>query len=146
MINPFAEVNWNPGTAARRSFARSLLIGFPVLAVLFLGFGFLRTGTWNLQLPLLIGGIGAAAGLVFLAIPAIAKPFYIAWYAAACSIGFVVSNVLMASVFYVLFTGTGLVVRLLGRRSLETKLDRSAATYWIDAGPPPEPGRYFRQF
>ncbi len=33
MLNPFKEVNWHPDLATRRTFARSLVIGFPCLAV-----------------------------------------------------------------------------------------------------------------
>jgi len=146
MVNPFLDVDWNPDRAGRRAFARSLILGFPVMAVLLFVIGHARFGTWDVRPPLLVGGIGVGAGLVFLLLPAIARPFYVVWYALACSIGIVVSNVILAGVFYVIFTGTGLALRLLGRHPLETTIDRSAASYWIDAGPPPEPGRYLRQF
>ena len=32
MVNPFKEVNWNPGPRERRKFALSLIIGFPCIA------------------------------------------------------------------------------------------------------------------
>ena len=43
MLNPIKEVNWQPDTAARRVFAKSLMIGFPCLALLFLVAGRIKT-------------------------------------------------------------------------------------------------------
>jgi hypothetical protein len=82
---------------------------------------------------------------VFLILPGIARPFYVVWYAVACTIGLVVSNLLLALVYYVVVTGTGLARRILGRHFLDVRLDRSRKTYWRDAGPAPAPRRYYRQ-
>jgi hypothetical protein len=146
MINPFKDVNWHPNRAARRAFARSLVIGFPIVGLLFLLVGYLGSGEWSPVLSLRIGVAGLVAGLVFWLVPAIVRPFYVVWYALACTVSFVVSNLLMSAVFYGLFTTIGLLLRVAGRRSITKGPDRSAATYWIDAIPPAEPGRYFRQF
>ena len=146
MLNPFKEVNWNPDTAARRTFAKSLVIGFPCLAVVLLLAGYFTGKGWNFKSPLLLGGIGAAAGVVFFAVPAIARPFYVVWYALACCIGLIVGNVVLALIFYVLVTGIGLLKRLGGRQAIRKTPDRLAKTYWIDAPPAPEPKRYFSQF
>jgi hypothetical protein len=122
------------------------MIGFPIIALLFLIGGYLRGGGWNLSVPLILGGVGAGAGAVFYAIPAIARPFYVVWYFVACCIGFVVGNMLVAAVFYIVVTGLGLVMRVFGRRALRKSADRGASTYWLDAAPKPAPARYFRQF
>lgn len=146
MINPFKEVNWQPDTAAKRKFAKSLIIGFPIIAALFLIAGWISKGTWNLDFPLKLGGIGAAAGALFWLVPAIAGPFYKAWYAIACCIGFVLSNVLLGGFYYTLLTGIGLLRRTIGKPPIRKELDRSAATYWLDADQPTDPKRYFSQF
>lgn len=146
MVNPFKEVNWQPDTAALRTFARSLVIGFPCLAVVFLLAGILAGQGGNVSFALKLGGIGAAAGVLFYAVPAIAKPFYVIWYALACCVGFVVGNLLMGLIFYVLVTGIGLVKRLGGRQAIRKTPDPQADTYWVDAPPAPEPKRYYRQF
>ena len=146
MLNPFKEVNWQPDTAARRTFAKSLVIGFPCLAVVFLLAGFVAGKGWNVSFALKLGGIGAAAGVLFYAAPAIARPFYVAWYALACCIGLVVGNVVLALIFYVLVTCTGLVKRLGGRQPIRKTPDRQAETYWIAAPPTPKANRYYSQF
>lgn len=146
MLNPFKEVNWQPDTAARRTFATSLVIGFPCVALVFLLAGWLAGKGWNVSFALKLGGIGAAAGVLFYAVPVIAKPVYVVWYALACCIGLVVGNVLLGLIFYVLVTGIGLVKRLVGRQPIRKTPDRQAKTYWIDAPPAPEAKRYYRQF
>lgn len=146
MVNPFKEVNWNPDTAALRTFARSLVIGFPCIAVAFLLAGFLAGKGWNLSFALKLGGFGAVAGVLFYAAPGIAKPSYIVWYALACCIGLVVGNVVLALIFYVLVTGIGLVKRLFGSQPIRKTPDPQAKTYWLAAAPPSNPKRYFSQF
>lgn len=146
MLNPFKEVNWNPDTAARRVFAKSLVIGFPSLAVVFLLAGYFAGKGWNISFALQLGGFGAGAGALFYAVPAIARPFYVAWYALACCIGLVVGNVVLALIFYVLVTGIGLLKRLGGRQPIRKTPDHQAKTYWIAAPPAPEPKRYYSQF
>ncbi len=146
MLNPFKEVNWNPDTAARRTFAKSLIIGFPFVALVFLLVGKLSSGAWNLEFALKLGGLGAAAGVLFYLVPAIAKPFYVVWYALACCMGLVMGNVLMGLLFYVLVTGIGLVKRAFGSQPIRKTPDPQAKTYWLAAAPPSNPKRYFSQF
>ena len=146
MINPFKEINWHPGLAERRKFAKSLVIGFPCVAVLLLLAGWVKSGVWNLRLPLLIGGAGAAAGLLLLVLPGIAKPFYLVWYFVACCIGLVVGNVLLAVVFYVFITGIAWVKRAFGKSTFRKTVDKQAKSYWLDAPPSDDPQQYYRQF
>src|SRR5438132_506238 len=146
MMNPFKEVNWNPDIAERRKFARSLIIGFPCIAVLLLLAGWLKTGIWNVKPALTLGGVGLAIGLVLFALPGLARPFYVIWYGLACAIGLVVGNILLAVVFYILITGVGLAMRATGRSSIRKKMDKQATSYWKDAQPVTDPQRYYRQF
>lgn len=147
MLNPFKEVNWHPDTAARRVFAKSLMIGLPCVAVLVAVLRWLKTGVWDSSSAVVYGVVGFAVGAVFYALPAIiARPFYIVWYGLACCVGLVVCNVVMALIFFGLVTGIGLLKRLFGRPAIRKSPDRQAATYWIDAPPAPEPNRYYRQF
>ncbi len=146
MLNPFKEVNWHPDTVARRTFAKSLIIGFPCVAVVFLLAGKASSGVWNLDSALKLGGFGAAAGALFYAVPAIAKPFYVVWYALACCVGLVMGNVLMGLLFYLLVTGIGLMKRLCGSQPIRMTVNKQAATYWHDAPPAPDVKRYYSQY
>ena len=146
MINPFKEVNWNPDTAARRTFARSLIIGFPAVALVFLLVGKLTHGVWNTAAALKLAGFGAGAGVLFYALPAIAWPFYVVWYALACCVGLVMGNVLIALLFYVMVTGIGLLKRAFGAQPIAKRPDPQAKTYWLDARPVQDVKSYYRQF
>lgn len=146
MLNPFQEVNWQPDTAARRAFAKSMVIGFPCVAVGLLLVGRLASGAWDLDFALKLGGFGAAAGVFFYAVPTLAKPFYVIWYALACSVGLVLGNVLMGLLFYLLVTGIGLFKRAFGSQPIRKTVDPQAATYWQDAPPAPEAKRYYSQY
>jgi hypothetical protein len=146
MINPFKQVNWNPGARDRRKFSQSLLIGFPCMAIALLLMGRLATGSWNFPLAVKVGGIGAAAGLVFLVAPALIKPFYLAWYFLACCIGLVIGNLLLVIVFYSILTGIGLLLRAVRRTAIRRTPDKRATTYWQEARQPTDLRRYYRQF
>jgi len=61
-------------------------------------------------------------------------------------IGFILSHVLLAIVFYLVITPVGLVMRLLGRDPLQRKFNREASTYWVDHAEPKSVEEYFRQY
>jgi hypothetical protein len=146
MVNPFRETNWNPGAQERRRFAASLMIGFPCLAAALLIVMRLRGTDWHFTPPIILAAAGAALGALLWVTPPIARPVYVAWYAVACAIGFVVGNVALAAIYFLLFTPVGLVLRAMNRRSFRKNFDRAATTYWRDAKPPAEPAHYYRQF
>jgi hypothetical protein len=146
MINPFQEVNWHPGPAEKRKFALSLVVGFPCVAVVLLFLRRLITGGWHLELPVWIGGMGLGLGLLLLALPGIARPFYLAWYFVACCVGAVVGNVLFMGFYFLAVTPIGLLLRALGRPPLQKTPQRRAATYWREAKQVSDPRRYFNQF
>jgi hypothetical protein len=67
---------------------------------------------------------------------------YLAW-----PIGFVVSHVVLALVYYLVFVPIGLLMRVFGYDPMKRGFDPEAATYWIARDPKSsEPKRYFRQF
>jgi hypothetical protein len=66
---------------------------------------------------------------------------YVAW-----PIGFVVSHLVLAAVYYLVLTPVGLVMRLLGYDPMRRGFDREAASYWVERPAAAEPRRYFRQF
>jgi hypothetical protein len=146
MINPFKQVNWNPDYRELRTFARSLMIGFPVIALLISIAQKINHGTWNVEFPCKLAGIGLASGLVFFVFPFVARPFYLVWYALSCAIGLVVSNALFVVLYYTFFTGTGILRRMFRKSPIKKGLNPATPTFWLDAGEPPPPKRYYNQF
>jgi hypothetical protein len=146
MINPFKEVNWKPDVAEKRKFARSLMIGFPIIAALiFVGRGFFGH-SWNGQFPLMLGEIGFGAGLLFWIVPVIASPFFLAWYFLACCMGIVIGNVLLGGFYFVVVTGVRLILEIMGKAPISKNPDKTGKTYWSDAEKVTDVERYFRQF
>jgi hypothetical protein len=67
---------------------------------------------------------------------------YLAW-----PIGFVVSHVVLAVVYYLVLTPIGLLTRLFGYDSMKRKFDSEAESYWIErSAERVDSKRYFRQF
>ena len=146
MLNPFKEVDWNPDLAARKAFARSLVIGFPCVALIFLLVLRIKHGDWDSPLPFWIAGLGVLVGGLLFFMPVVAKPFYLIWYGLACCVGLVMGNVLLGLIYYAFVTGIALVMKLLGRDPMSRRLDRSAKSYWRNVEQPSDPRRYYRQF
>ena len=67
---------------------------------------------------------------------------YLAW-----PIGFVVSHIVLAVVYYLVLTPIGLATRVFRYDPMKRRFDRSAASYWLERPKdPPDSRRYFRQF
>jgi hypothetical protein len=61
-------------------------------------------------------------------------------------IGWVMSHLILAIIYYLVLTPVGLVLRALGRDPLHRRFEPEAKTYWIDRGEEPAVERYFRQY
>ena len=131
----FVEINWNPPQRDLRVFS-GLLIAFS---------GFIA---WKFDSTIgqSVAAIAAVAGVVGLAVPQVAKPIYVGWMVAVSPIEFVVSNLILAFVFYVVVWPLACLMRLKHRDALRLKVDRSVSTYWLPRETQRDPRRYFRQY
>lgn len=143
----------NPGRAQVRQFALASLFLFPLIA-LFLAWKFGLPTTWVLVLCglgllvavvefVLAEALGAFGALLEKLIP---RGLFQLLTLVAFPIGFVLSQVLMAAIFYLLFTPIGLFFRLIGRDAMGRKIDRTRTTYWHDRGPQRSPASYFKLY
>ena len=147
MINPFKEINWKPDAAELRKFAWSLIIGFPCIAIVFFFARWIKAHAMpDAHGFFMLGGIGAAIGLVSLLVAPVARLLYPVWYFLAACIGIVMANLTFMFLFFGIFTPMGLFMRLIGRDPLNLKWKRSAGSHWIDAPPAPPASKYFRQY
>jgi hypothetical protein len=145
MINPFREINWQPGPRELRAFGKVIAAGFPILAALLGASAWLRSHVWP-GWPLWLGGIGLLAGLVCMLVPRVARPLYLGWMAIGCCIGLVVANVVLAAIYFLIVTPIGLALKLAGRDPLRRKFESERQSYWDDAQKPGDAERYFRQY
>lgn len=95
------------------------------------------------------GAVAAAGGLV--AVTGLARPPWVRWVylglsLAAYPVGWVVSHLLLAGVYYLLVTPIGLLRRLGGADPLRMRRAPPAGSLWLPGRPAPPPSSYFRQF
>jgi saxitoxin biosynthesis operon SxtJ-like protein len=135
------SINWHPTDRELRQFAGIWFPAFWLIVSLLIG---ARSGHW--LLPTVLTGIAAVIGLIGFIRPRLMRPVYVAWMCAVFPIGWLVSHLLLAAVFYLLITPLGLLLRLIGRDKLKLRFERDAKTYWTPREPPPASDRYFRQF
>ncbi|MCH8806564.1 MAG: hypothetical protein IH986_10810 [Planctomycetes bacterium] len=144
------EVNWKPERSQLRGFGFICLVAFGVLgiqcfvwhhlAIKSLEPGFARGLAYGLW------AAAAVCGILALAAPALLRPLYVALTAVSLPIGFVLSHVIMAVFFYLIFTPLGLLFRVMGRDPLCRTIEPDAKSYWVRREPVTDVKRYFRQF
>lgn len=86
-----------------------------------------------------IGSLGLAA-------PAAIRPVFVAWLVMTFPIGWVVSRVGLAVMFYGLITPLAFFFRLRGRDALSLKRNPAAGTYWLPKATPADASSYFHQY
>ncbi len=133
------EINWNPPQRDLRVFS-GLLIAFTAFVAWSIDSDF------ESMLAQLVAGIGLLFGVIGIAAPNLMKPLYVGWMVAVSPIAFVVSNTILAAVFFLVVCPLAILMRLKHRDALRLKVDRSAETYWLPRQTQRDPRRYFRQY
>jgi len=147
-IMALVEINWKPDKRQLRLFG---LAGTVVFALLAAGATakVIAQSAAGPQKATIVAVIWGAIGIwTLLAIlrPKYLLPFYIAISAIGLPIGIVVSFVILAVLYFGVFTPISLVFRLIGRDVLHRRFDASAKTYWTPRRPVDDVRRYYRQF
>ena len=108
------------------------------------GVVFYRGGSWTpVTILWTVGAVVPAVGWPY---PPLMRIVYVAMACAAFPVGFVVGQVALAVVYYLVLTPTGLVLRALGYDPMNRRFDAEAETYWARRGSGERADRYFRQF
>jgi hypothetical protein len=139
------DIDWKPDRTRLRQFAAVFWVGFTLLAVL-AGFGgpggVAGWGMWTW----LLAGAGAAVGILGLLWPPVVRPVYLGWMGLAFPVGWLLSHLLLAVVYYGLFTLAGLMMRLGGRDALRLKRPPESMSLWVQRPGARPPESYFRRF
>ena len=134
------EMNWRPSPRELRVFAVVQLVAAAVIAWLL----HRRLG-WDTAAIGLIG-TSLIALVVGMASPSVLRPLFVGWMLAAFPLGWAMSHVMLASVYYFVLTPIGLLLRLGGRDSLQLKQRPDANTFWVERKQSAKSSRYFQQF
>lgn len=99
----------------------------------------------RLTLALAFAGIGLLVGLLGLLRPQAIRPLFGGLMALTFPIGWVVSHLLLALLFFGLFTPVAILFRLIGRDELARHRCPDRASHWLPKPMPNDIRSYFRQ-
>ena len=134
------RVNRNPSPETLRQFT---LIVLPAFVALFGGLLWWRSG--SITTALTTWGIGGAVALGALVSRDVARLLFVGLQVLTYPIGLVVSTVVLAFLFYAVFTPFALVMRLARRDALRLR-QRDASTHWVPYEQKDDPADAFRQY
>jgi hypothetical protein len=129
-----------PDAKTLRQFAWGWVIFFGALAIV-------KFAIQHRMQPAMWLGITAVVGVLLnLLVPVVFRWIFVVWMVLAYPIGWVVSQVALALMFYCIITPVALIFRVTGRDRLRRFKPANATTYWIAKKMPDDVRRYFRQY
>ena len=147
------KLNLKPEPHVLRQFAWIAAVLLPVMAAFFTrgDARWYAIAAWNWSHPAVLVTAGVAATqlvLFLLGVRQLTWLIYAGLTLVAFPIGFVISHVLMAVIYYLVITPIGLLFRLIGRDVLGKRIDRGsgAASYWHVRGAPRDAASYFKLY
>jgi len=134
------DIPWRPASRILRQFA--------VCWMLFVGLLAYRIGGHHeyFVVGVVLAALAVGVGLAGLVWPAAVRLLFVALTVATFPIGWIVSRILLAVLFYGVFTPVGLVMRWLGRDALDLRPQAGRSTYWEPKLAAENSRRYFRPF
>jgi len=136
----WSEIPFAPPPRTLREFAGLWLLVFGGL------------GCWqglvrgNLTLALVFAALAVAVGPLGLLRPQAVRPLFVGSMILTFPIGWAVSRILLALLFYGVFTPVGLFFRVTGRDPLRREHQPGKETYWAPKPAPAGVRSYLRQF
>jgi hypothetical protein len=136
----WSDLPLEPGPRALRQFAAAWLVFFLALGA----------QQYFVRDHHRIGSALAAMAVIF-GVLGLIRPFairwlFVVWLVMAFPIGWVISQVMLAIMFYVLITPIAVLFRLRGRDVLARKPAPEQATFWLPKEIPQDIRSYFRQY
>ena len=148
-MSKLVELNFNPDAKTLRQFGIIAFVGFGLLAASAyfekLAFAF---GLGEARIAVVSGfaSVGCIALLFSLIAPRANRPLYLGLTLLAFPIGFVLSYVIMATLFFLIIGPIAIVIRVFGRDPMNRRFDPEARTYWSPARPARDKESYFHQY
>jgi MFS family permease len=148
-MSKLVEINFNPDRKTLRQFGVIAFVGFGVLAALayyerlIFSFGL---GEVRVPLAMTFAALGTIAALFSVVVPQANRVLYVGLTLLAFPIGFVLSYVIMGTLFFLIIGPIAVFFRLFGRDSMHRGYDQSASTYWLEARPARDKESYFHQY
>ncbi|MGH7174054.1 MAG: SxtJ family membrane protein [Gemmataceae bacterium] len=135
----WSDIPWHPPIAKLRWFAAFGAALFTGLAAL----QFLHAG--NVSAGLALAGAALALALVGLVAPQRLRLVFVGMMVLSYPLNWLVSHVILALLYYCVFTPIALFFKLIGRDPLQRRFDRERASYWAAKPQATDIRSYFRQ-
>ncbi len=74
-----------------------------------------------------IGGLLVLFGVLF---PQVLKPLNKIWMSLAIILGFIMTRVILTTLYYLVITPIGFLAKIFGKKFMTLKYDKSAKSYW----------------
>jgi hypothetical protein len=134
------DLNLNPSKKELRTF------GLCALAFLVVVGWIVFRRSESMPMGASIAGVGFVLAVLGFAVPQALRPVWVALMVINYPLGWVITHVVIAIIFYLVVTPVGIIMRLTGRDPMERAFDRTAKTYWKPRRTDPDSARYFRQY
>jgi len=149
-MSSMIEINLKPDAKTLRQFGLIALVGFGFVAAI-AWFDLLIFAAVPLvaSKPIVVGifaGLAALSAFFSAVYPKANLPIYLGLTILSYPIGFVLSYVIMGTLFYLLLAPVGLLFKLTGRDPLARKFEPEAKSYWQEARDARPSESYFKQF
>ena len=135
----FQHVKWRPDKRELRRFAVAMLVGFSLLG-LFAAWRAKEIGNASI----LLWGIGVTLAIAAF-VPKLNRIAYLAVYLPTSIMGYVVSNVILALMFFLVITPLGIILRLMGKDLLQQRRPKQKEM-WTPVKTVKTEDSYYRQF
>lgn len=140
------ELDLQPDSGKLRQFGLVCLGGFGFLGLLvaWKTGAFEEPGKWTVPVTLWV--VATMAHVLGLFAPNVLKPLYQLLTLVGFPIGFIVANLLLMFVFFLLITPLALWFRIIGRDELKIRWSSKIRPSWVDVPAPRDIDSYFQQF
>lgn len=135
---PLLRINRQPSRSQLLVFALACLVAGAVVA-------FTHATRGHASVAIVVSALAVLPPVLWFVSPVALRWLFLALSFATYPVGFVLSYVVLAIMYYLVFTPVGLVMRAFGRDPLARRFDRPATTYWEARSPRASPAEYLRQ-
>ena len=136
----WSDIQFKPTNRVLRQFAVAWLAFFLTWAAV----QWLKRG--NPTAALILGALAVVVGGFGLVMPATVRWVYVGCMIIAFPVGWVLSQVMLALMFYCVITPVAVFFRLRGRDLLHRMPPRNRTSFWTAKSLPQDVRRYFRQY
>jgi hypothetical protein len=135
----WSQIPQDPSARILRQFSGAWIFVFGLLAA---------TQLWRHHHPTnaQVLGVVALIGLAGLIRPSLMRWVFVGASIAAFPIGWIVTQLILGILFYLVLTPLALYFRIKGRDALKLRRPPTNGTMWETRDTPPDPARYLRQF